>query len=100
MSWRVLWYIALFELCQALWKACTHAADLPVVQDSLLTEPITSPPQQQKKKKGGARAIVMQPPVFLLFDDPAASQQGTDEPYIVSGRPAIIKYASQHSQHL
>ena len=78
-----------------LMMALYACADLPVVQDSLLTEPLTSPPPQQPKKKGGARPIVLQPPISLLFDDPAEEVlPGPKEPYIVSGRVAKTRSAS------
>lgn len=70
------------------------SADLPVVQNNLLTEPLTSPPPQQPKKKGGARVILLQPPVSLLFDDaPAKEVEGSPkQPYIVSGRIAKTRF--------
>ena len=79
-------------LLRMAFSAC---ADLPVVQNSLLTEPLASPPPQQPKKKGGARPIVLQPPISLLFDDPAEEvEPGLKEPYIVSGRVAKTRSAS------
>ena len=69
-------------------------ADLPVVQDNLLTEPLTSPPQQPQKKQGGPRPILLQPPISLLFDDPAEEKEGPKEPHIVSGRVAKTRSAS------
>lgn len=75
-------------------RVLSGCADLPVVQNSLLTEPLTSPPPQQPKKKGGARTILLQPPVSLLFDDALAKEvEGSPkQPYIVSGRIAKTRF--------
>lgn len=73
---------------------------MPVVQNSLLTEPLTSLPRQPKKH-GGPRPVLLQPPLHLLFDDPAETQGSKEQPHIVSGRIAKIRFAlMQQALHL